>query len=98
MKRRIVRIEPLAAAKIAGAMYFALGLLFIPFFALGGPSSWNRGWSDVGFALAAPFIYGVFGLLFGWLGSWLYNGVARWFGGLEVTVSSGDGPDPEQRP
>jgi hypothetical protein len=97
MKRRIVRIAPLPAAKVAGAMYFAMGLLFIPFFLLTGVPSGNRNWSDVAFALAAPLIYGVFGLLFGCLGSWLYNGVARWFGGLEVTVSTDDGSHPEQR-
>ena len=91
----MVRIEPLPAAKIAGAIYLLLGLAFIPFFMTGPPT--GKWWSDVGFPLSAPLIYGLGGFLLGGVLSWLYNLVARWCGGLEVTISSDDGTYPAER-
>ena len=90
MRQRLVRIEPRSAAKIAGAMYFALGLLVIPFFLAMGISNGRWDWSDVAFALAAPLVYGLMGVLLGAGGGWLYNRIARWFGGLEVTLAASD--------
>jgi uncharacterized protein related to proFAR isomerase len=36
MKRRITRIGPLQAGKMLGVLYAAMGLIFIPFFAVAG--------------------------------------------------------------
>jgi hypothetical protein len=78
-------------------MYFALGLLFIPFFLGVGGLSGTWAWSDVAFAVAAPLIYGIAGLLLGGVGSWLYNLIARWLGGVELTVSSDDASHSTER-
>lgn len=86
----------LSAAKIMGAMYGAMGLLFMPFFLLMGVVSSSlpnqNGRNPFGvifgliFGLFAPVVYGVMGFVFGALGAFVYNLMAKWIGGIEVQV------------
>ena len=86
MKHHLLRVGPLSAAKVVGAIYFALGLLFMPLFVAMGFGHGGVAWSDLAFALAAPVAYGLMGGLAGGFGALIYNRVARWIGGLELTL------------
>ena len=39
-----------------------------------------------GFAILAPFLYAAMGFVFGAIGAFIYNLVAKWIGGIEVEV------------
>ncbi len=93
-KRRLKHVAPLQLGKILGIMYGAIGLLIVPIFIVmalvssqmpegqGGPFAAF----GIGFAVAAPVIYGVMGFVSGVLGAAFYNLIARWVGGIEVVV------------
>jgi hypothetical protein len=40
------------------------------------------------FALMAPIFYGVLGFIFGAIGAFLYNLLAKWIGGIELHLQS----------
>jgi hypothetical protein len=89
----IKSVGVLSLAKIMGAVYAILGLLFMPFFLLMGAMVPTQNGSNpfgvVGglfMGLFAPVFYGVFGFIFGALGAFLYNLMAKWLGGIEVQV------------
>jgi hypothetical protein len=92
MNRRIVRIAPWQAGKVAAVLYFILGIVIAGFMALaiifaplnpapdqGPPPGW-------GLVIVAPFLYALIGIVFVPAACWLYNLVAGWVGGIEVTV------------
>lgn len=92
------RVEPLSAAKIMGLMYAGMGLIFGLMFSLmmmigGGLASQLE--ADTAFpsflfggcsALILPIFYGIIGFIGGAIGAWLYNLMAGWIGGLELTL------------
>jgi len=92
----IKSVGALSVAKTMGALYAALGLLFLPFFlliGLAGSMISNQGGQNpfagaVGmfFGLLAPVFYRVLGFIFGALGAFLYNLIAKWLGGIEVQL------------
>ena len=92
MNNQIVRISPLQAAKVATILYFIMGALFtIPMVLMtmiasvpeGAEQSSPFGW---GFLLLMPFIYAVMGFIFIPICCWIYNLVAGWVGGIEITL------------
>lgn len=91
MNRRIVRIAPWQAGKVATVLYFIMGLVVAGFTALAiifappnpAPGHEPPGW---GFAMALPFLYALAGLVGVPASCWLYNKVAGWVGGIEMTV------------
>lgn len=90
MNRTLVRISPLSAAKIFGAMYLILGLVIVPFMLL--PILFVRDASEVQsvgltFALLMPILYGVMGFVGTASVCWFYNIVAARLGGIDVEVS-----------
>jgi hypothetical protein len=93
-KHVLKHIAPLQLGKVFGLLYGVLGLLFVPFFLIMATVTpqlppGQRGVFAImglGFAVAAPLIYGVMGFLFGVIGGALYNLVAKWVGGIEVEV------------
>ena len=84
----------LSCAKIMGAIYGCLGLLFIPFLLLGGFISMLSGkGSDAIPAIAtivlcilAPAFYGALGFAMGAFSAWIYNIFANWLGGLRIEL------------
>ncbi|MGH8100239.1 MAG: hypothetical protein ACREIW_03005 [Chthoniobacterales bacterium] len=102
MKRTIKRIAPLQLGKMMGVLYACMGLIFLPFFALGAIASAFVPQTQAQGAVAAPavlvsgimfviglfmpVIYGVMGFVFGIIGAAIYNLVAHWIGGIEVEV------------
>ena len=93
-KRRIKRFTPIQLGKMLAVSYGALGLLFIPAFLLMSafatrlPSQQRVGMMalSTGFAFIFQFIYAAFGFVFGVIGAWVYNLIAKWIGGIEVEV------------
>jgi hypothetical protein len=80
---------------MVGMLYGIMGLLFIPFFLLifvfGHDSLAPRGFGMIAiggtaFAFLFPIFYGVLGFVFGALGAFVYNLIAKWLGGIEVEV------------
>jgi hypothetical protein len=91
-----------SAAKIAGAMYGAMGLIFgfiffvISLFGAGlasqfaegseGGPAWVGALFGVGAIVLFPLLYGVLGLILGAISAGLYNLFARLVGGLVVEL------------
>ncbi len=89
----INRVGPLSAAKVVGLLYaivgLAMGAIFSLVSTLGGFSS-GRGDASPFFGAAAvvifPVAYGVIGFLMTLIITWLYNGLARLVGGIEIDL------------
>lgn len=90
MTRRIARIAPHQAGKMAGVLYLIFGLLFIPFLLLpalfGSP---NQASLPLLFMLVFPIVYAVAGYLGTAFFCWLYNVLAVRIGGVEFETSEG---------
>lgn len=92
--RRLKRIAPLQLGKMAGCLYGAMGLLFMPFFlamtVFAGSMPAGQGgifaMMGVGFAICAPLLYAAMGFVIGLIGAAIYNLLAKWIGGIEVEV------------
>ena len=90
----------LSFAKMAGAVYGALGLLFAPIFllvgligAFAGPRQSPFGpVFSVFFAILMPVLYAVMGFVMGAVGAFVYNLVAKWIGGVEVELGTAAPP------
>ena len=100
----IKAVGVLSVAKVMGAIYGAMGLLFLPLFLLmgvvtsmmpkqNGQNPFRLVFGLV-FALFAPVIYGAIGFIFGAIFAFVYNLVAKWFGGIEVHVQLTTAPNP----
>ncbi len=90
-RKRIRRIDPLQAGKVAGILAAALLLLiFVPFALLlslsGIRSSIGAGLAGMSLlvALFMPLLYGLLAFLIGMLCAALYNLTYRYHGGLEM--------------
>jgi hypothetical protein len=86
MKSRITHVAPVQAAKMFAAFSFLatlpfLLLMVIPMVAM--PAQARPYMTP--YLLLVPFFYALGAFLFGALGAWLYNIVAKFVGGLEVT-------------
>lgn len=86
MEQRIRRIAPGQTAKVLGILYVILGALFMPFFLIAAALSPGETGFGIGFALAMPIVYGVFGAIMVAIFCALYNLVAGWVGGIEVEL------------
>lgn len=86
----------LSVAKIMGLINAIFGFVLMPFFLLigllgsmipnqNGPNPF-AGVGGVIFALLAPIFYGTIGFIFGAVGAFLYNLLAKWLGGIEVKL------------
>jgi|SRR6266581_3834424 len=92
----IKAVKVLSVAKIMGAVYGAIGLLFLPFILLMGLAGslvpHQNGQGNIGivfsfvFGLFAPVIYAAMGFVMGALSAFLYNLFAKWVGGIEVQI------------
>jgi hypothetical protein len=84
----------MSCAKMMGAIYGSLGLVFLPFLLLGGFASMMLGRSSgalsgiamLFMALLIPACYGALGFIFGGLTAWIYNLFAGWVGGIKLDL------------
>jgi hypothetical protein len=97
MRKRLKRIAPLKTGIVLGVLYALLSLIMVPFFMLAGfgamTAASRAGGPPLPFAflfgigaLFLPVVYGVMGFIFGVISAAIYNLVAKWTGGIEVTV------------
>jgi hypothetical protein len=75
-------------AKVVGALYALMGLVFVPIVLVVSMISPDRPGVGPGFALALPIIYGVLGFIFTAIGCAIYNFVAGLVGGVEVELDT----------
>jgi hypothetical protein len=73
-------------AKVVGALYALMGLVFVPIVLIAAMVSPNKPGIGAGFALALPIIYGILGFIFTAIGCAIYNFVAGLVGGIEVEL------------
>lgn len=92
--KQVRKFRVLTVAKVAGVIYAAMGILFIPvaFIVIaagltqGGSAGVGGVLGGILLAVAAPIFYGTMGFVFGGLSAWIYNMVADRVGGIEVLV------------
>ena len=93
--QRIKSVGVLSCAKMLGVLYDCMGLLFIPIALVGalasmagrqasGANGAISGAVLLAFGILAPFLYGGMGFVFGALGAWVYNLIAKRLGGIEI--------------
>lgn len=96
MVTRLTRIAPLQLAVVLAILYAFLGILFAlltaPMMAMmaafGGrmvPPGFSFGFAAL---IMFPITYGVIGFIGGLIWAGLYNVVAGWLGGIELTFST----------
>lgn len=86
MVRRVSHLGVTQTAKVLGALYGLLGLLFVPVFLVAAAFTPRNSGPAVGFVLALPLIYAVAGFIFTAIACALYNLVAKYVGGIEVQL------------
>ena len=86
MPQQIRRFGVLQTAKVIGALYALIGLVFVPVLLLISMVAPSKDGLGTGFALALPVIYGVLGFIFAALSCAIYNLVAGLVGGIEVEL------------
>ena len=86
MAQQIRRFGVGQTAKVIGALYALMGLVFVPIALIASMFSPNKSDFGAGFALALPIIYGVLGFIFTAIGCAIYNFVAGLVGGIEVEL------------
>ena len=95
MIQRIRRLGVGQMAKVMGALYFLIGILFAAIMGLFGsmiPTGGEDSAMRFGgmFLIALPLIYGFFGVVSGALIAWLYNVVAGFTGGVELELEGAE--------
>lgn len=90
--KRLKRIDPVQAAKVAAVIYFLISLVFLLPIMLIGQVTGGSGFSEafglgIGMAiLVLPVVYAVLGFVVVAISCLIYNLVAGWVGGIEVEV------------
>ncbi len=87
MRQRLVRVDPLCAARVIALLYFVLGLLALPFLYLGFVVSPEGVGFSPGVILLEPLLFSGFGFASTALGCGLFNALAHRFGGLEIELA-----------
>jgi hypothetical protein len=89
-------VDVMSCAKIMGAIYGSLALIFLPFFLLAGfgsllaghTSGVSSGIALICLAILAPIIYGIMGFVMGAFSAWVYNFFARRIGGIRLELKA----------
>lgn len=90
MQYRITRFGIQSTSLTVGMLYFFIALLVLPFLFLAsrrGPP--EQALPGLAFVLG-PFIYAVIGYIVSAIACWIYNIVARWSGGVAMTLEPDD--------
>ena len=92
MVTRIRNVNPIQLAIVTAVLEAFVGVLVGIFFgifsstmgALAPGGAANLGWLSI---IILPIVYAVIGFIGGLIGGFLYNLVAGWTGGIEITLS-----------
>ena len=104
MKYEIHRICPASLGKIISAIYFSGGSIIAVLrlitptgtydvIQITGPFNFwasNLG-NNILYLLIYPIILAVIGMALGFILAWIYNGISRFIGGIEITLKEKDG-------
>jgi len=90
MKKQLIRISVLQSSKIMTAFYILMGFIYtligIPMIIFGGGPLRIMGI----IYLLMPVIMGIFGFIFFVIFAAVYNGLAKWLGGVEFEIKDID--------
>jgi len=92
----IKSVSVISVAKIMGAIYGALGLLFLPLMVVAGIAGSLAGGKAAALgvmgglilAILFPIVYAIVGFVAGAIGALLYNLFANWVGGIELQLQA----------
>ena len=84
MKKRLNYISPLQAGIVQAVICAVISLIAVPFIIIVGLM---HGGIGAIFAIFLPIIYGIAGFIAGIISAFVYNLVAKWTGGLELTFA-----------
>jgi hypothetical protein len=98
---RLKSVGVMSVAKIMGAMYALLGLIFLPILLIAAAAGMMSGGGDktagmiagvgmVAFAIMMPLIYGAMGFIGGAISALIYNLMAGRLGGVEMNLQPAD--------
>ncbi len=91
MKKQIRHVSVIQTAKVFAFLYLLLGVFFVAIMAVFASFSHGpRPPIFMGFMLAMPIFYMIFGFIFTVIGAWIYNLIAGWTGGIEFTLTDVD--------
>ncbi len=97
MVTRLRNINPIRCALVSGVLYALLGVILALFFApimsimtayMPHGTARTAGGFSMGTLILVPIFYAVLGFIGGLITAFFYNLVARWTGGIEVTLDS----------
>jgi hypothetical protein len=91
MSQQIRRFGIGQTAKVLGALYGLLGLVFVPFIFLATVMAPGEFAFGLGYAIIFPVLYAVIGFVMTAIGCALYNFVAGMVGGIEVELGTSEG-------
>lgn len=88
MKKQLIRISVLQSSKIMAALYALMGFIYtligIPMVIFGG-----KPFKIIGtIYICGPILFGILGFVFFVIFAAVYNGLAKWLGGVEVVVKN----------
>jgi hypothetical protein len=100
MLYRISRFGISQTSKVAGVVYFVMGILLIPFFYLGMLAPQESGTAQMPkmnsfLLLLLPFLYGLIGWAMTALILFIYNATAKRIGGVEMDIVYATEPAPD---
>ena len=90
MKKQIINVSVLQAAKVCAALYFVVSVIMIAIVALFSSLVGGAMHMPMMYLLIAPVIYLVLGFIFTAIGAAIYNMVASVIGGFEFTTKEVD--------
>lgn len=90
MKYHLLRIDPFRAARIAGVLYFLVGLTILPFFYFAFVVAPEGIGFSRGIILLSPILISGIGYASTALGCFFYNWLAGRLGGFEVDLHGED--------
>ena len=90
MKKRISHISVLQQGIVCAVLYGLLSLIAVPFIILA--ALFGHSGPGALFAIFLPIVYAIAGFIAGIITAFVYNLVAGWTGGIELTFS--DAPQP----
>lgn len=86
MKQRVVRVDPLSAARVVALLYFIIGVIALPFLYLGFVVTPTGLGFSPGLVFLEPFLLSGIGFASTALACALFNSLAGRFGGLEIDL------------
>lgn len=97
MRKQLTYVAPKQTAKVMGLLWvgFTLPLILIMMVMIGASSAPNK--PHVLVFLVFPVMYGICGYLFTLFGAWVYNQVAKRFGGIEYSTTDAQQGVPADR-